>query len=106
TMLGRDGASLSGGQAQRLAIAQSGRLAYYPVLFSDEATSALDPTSRVAVFDAVRCWRQGRTTIVVTHDLAQISGDDFVYVLKDGCVVENGPCVDLNTYVGGVFGSM
>ncbi|KAF8147748.1 P-loop containing nucleoside triphosphate hydrolase protein, partial [Mycena galopus ATCC 62051] len=105
TMLGRDGASLSGGQAQRLAIARV-MLRDPDVLVLDEATSALDPTSRVAVFDAVRCWRRGRTTIVITHDLAQISGDDFVYVLKDGCVVESGPRVDLDMYVGGVFGSM
>ncbi|KAJ6558138.1 P-loop containing nucleoside triphosphate hydrolase protein [Mycena capillaripes] len=105
TMLGSDGASLSGGQKQRLAVARV-MLRDPDVLVLDEATSALDPTSRVAVFDAVRRWRQGRTTIVITHDLAQISADDFVYVLKDGCVVESGSRSDLDTGICGVFGSL
>jgi ATP-binding cassette subfamily B (MDR/TAP) protein 1 len=122
TMLGSDGASLSGGQKQRLAMARVmlrdpdvlvlGTFLFQSLSqpaycsFTDEATSALDPTSRVAVFDAVRRWRQGRTTIVITHDLAQITADDFVYVLKDGCVVESGCRADLDTYICGVFGSM
>ncbi|KAJ7912517.1 P-loop containing nucleoside triphosphate hydrolase protein [Mycena leptocephala] len=105
TMLGSDGASLSGGQKQRLAMARV-MLRDPDVLVLDEATSALDPTSRVAVFDAVRRWRQGRTTIVITHDLAQITADNFVYVLKDGCVVESGCRADLDTYICGVFGSL
>ncbi|KAJ7640444.1 P-loop containing nucleoside triphosphate hydrolase protein [Mycena polygramma] len=105
TVLGSDGASLSGGQKQRLAMARV-ILRDPDVLVLDEATSALDPTSRVAVFDAVRRWCQGRTTIVITHDLAQISAEDFVYVLKDGCVVESGSRGDLDTYMCGVFGNM
>ncbi|KAJ6524462.1 hypothetical protein DFH09DRAFT_1329514, partial [Mycena vulgaris] len=105
TMLGSNGASLSGGQKQRLAVARV-MLRDPDVLVLDEATSALDPTSRVAVFDAVRRWRQDRTTIVITHDLAQISSDDFVYVLKDGCVVESGRKADLDMYMCGVFSSM
>ncbi|KAJ7086438.1 P-loop containing nucleoside triphosphate hydrolase protein [Mycena belliarum] len=105
TMLGGNGASLSGGQKQRLALARV-MLRDPDVLVLDEATSALDPTSRVAVFDEVRRWRRGRTTIVITHDLMQIGREDFVYVLKDGCVVESGPRADLDTYVCGVFSTM
>ncbi|KAJ6510566.1 P-loop containing nucleoside triphosphate hydrolase protein [Mycena sanguinolenta] len=105
TLLGRGGASLSGGQTQRLAIARV-MLRNPDVLILDEVTSALDPTSRVGVFEAIRHWRRGRTTIVITHDLAQIAADDFVYVLKDGCVVETGCRADLDTYVCGVFGSI
>ncbi|CAK5278216.1 unnamed protein product [Mycena citricolor] len=77
TVLGSHGASLSGGQKQRLAIARA-MLRDPDVLVLDEATSALDPKSRVLVFDAVRQWRHGRTTIVITHDLAQIEKDDYV----------------------------
>ncbi|KAF7361389.1 hypothetical protein MSAN_01171800 [Mycena sanguinolenta] len=80
TLLGRGGASLSGGQAQRLAIARV-MLRDPDVLVLDEATSALDPISR-------------------------ISADDFVYVLKDGCVVETGYRAELDTYMCGVFGGM
>ncbi|KAJ7119608.1 P-loop containing nucleoside triphosphate hydrolase protein [Mycena epipterygia] len=105
TMLGQNGASLSGGQKQRLAVARV-MLRDPDVLVLDEATSALDPTSRVVVFDAVRRFRQDRTTIVITHDLAQISPDALVYVLKDGCVVESGRRADLDMYVCGVFNTM
>ncbi|KAJ7641490.1 P-loop containing nucleoside triphosphate hydrolase protein [Roridomyces roridus] len=102
TILGNGGMSLSGGQAQRLQIARA-MIRDPDVLVLDEATSALDPTSRVAVFEAVRRWRQGRTTIVITHDLAQIQDTDFVYVLKDGCVVESGCRLDLDGFICGVF---
>ena len=61
----------------------------------DEATSALDPTSRILVFEALKRWRQNKTTIVITHDLSQIESRDFVYVLKGGTVVEQGFRYDL-----------
>ena len=62
-------------------------------MHTDEATSALDVTSRILVFEAIKRWRQNKTTIVITHDLSQITPTDFVYVLKDGEVVEFGPPV-------------
>lgn len=73
--------------------------------FKDEATSALDPTSRVLVFEAIKRWRQNRTTIVITHDLSQIVDSDFVYCLKDGMVVEEGFRSDL-VRLGGHFSGM
>lgn len=66
----------------------------------DEATSALDPTSRILVFEAIKRWRVNKTTIVITHDLSQISSSDFVYVLKTGHVVEQGYRYDLETSDG------
>ncbi|KAJ7673984.1 P-loop containing nucleoside triphosphate hydrolase protein [Mycena polygramma] len=104
TMLGTNGASLSGGQKQRLAIARA-RLRDPTVLILDEATSALDPTSRILVFEAIRHWRKNKTTIVITHDLSQIGSNDFVYVLKNGVVAEQGYRYDLET-TGGEFSSM
>ncbi|KAJ7709793.1 P-loop containing nucleoside triphosphate hydrolase protein [Mycena rosella] len=104
TMLGTSGASLSGGQKQRLAIARA-RLRDPTVLILDEATSALDPTSRILVFEAIKRWRKNKTTIVITHDLSQIGSSDFVYVLKDGSVVEQGYRYDLET-ASGEFNSM
>ncbi|KAH8112831.1 P-loop containing nucleoside triphosphate hydrolase protein [Phellopilus nigrolimitatus] len=94
TKLGAGGASLSGGQKQRLAIARA-MLRDPTVLILDEATSALDATSRVLVFEAIKAWRTNKTTIVITHDLSQITAEDFVYVLKDGYVVEQGYRGDL-----------
>ncbi|KAI0356873.1 P-loop containing nucleoside triphosphate hydrolase protein [Trametes cingulata] len=87
--LGTKGANLSGGQKQRLAIARA-LLRNPTVLILDEATSALDATSRILVFEAIKRWRRNMTTIVITHDLSQIEPDDFVHVLKDGCMVEQG----------------
>ncbi|KAJ7271891.1 P-loop containing nucleoside triphosphate hydrolase protein [Mycena haematopus] len=99
TMLGTNGASLSGGQKQRLAIARA-RLRDPTVLILDEATSALDPTSRILVFEAIKRWRKNKATIVITHDLSQISASDFVYVLKNGVVAEQGYRYDLETATG------
>ncbi|KAI0698978.1 P-loop containing nucleoside triphosphate hydrolase protein [Cerioporus squamosus] len=89
TQLGNSGANLSGGQKQRLAIARA-LLRNPTVLILDEATSALDATSRILVFEAIKRWRRNMTTIVITHDLSQIGSDDFVHVLKDGRLVEQG----------------
>lgn len=94
TILGTRGSSLSGGQKQRLAIARA-RLRDPPILILDEATSALDPTSRLLINEAVKTWRKGRTTIIITHDLSQVEAGDFLYMMKQGQVVENGYREDL-----------
>ena len=65
----------------------------------------MDATSRILVFEAVKRWRQNRTTIVITHDLSQILPTDFVYVLKDGRVAEGGYRADLEV-AGGEFQQM
>lgn len=75
-------------------------------LGTDEATSALDVTSRLLVFEAIRKWRKHRTTIVITHDLSQIGPDDFVYVLSQGRVVEQGFRRDLEEPREGEFYQM
>ncbi|PWN20351.1 hypothetical protein BCV69DRAFT_206762 [Microstroma glucosiphilum] len=89
TILGARGAALSGGQKQRLAIARA-RLRDPAILILDEATSALDITSRLLVNEAIKTWRRGKTTIIITHDLSQVDEHDFLYMMKDGEVVENG----------------
>lgn len=105
TMLGPQGASLSGGQKQRLAIARA-RLRDPTVLILDEATSALDPTSRLLINEAVKSWRRGKTTIIITHDLAQVESTDFLYMLKEGRVVEHGYRDDLEMRKTGLFASL
>ncbi|KAI0102657.1 P-loop containing nucleoside triphosphate hydrolase protein [Nemania sp. FL0031] len=94
TQVGAGGYSLSGGQKQRLALARA-RLRDSPVLILDEVTSGLDPVSRGLIMEAIRRWRQGKTTIIITHEVAQVQGSDFVYVMDDGCVVQEGVCSDL-----------
>ncbi|KAJ9120743.1 hypothetical protein QFC22_002674 [Naganishia vaughanmartiniae] len=105
TKLGTKGASLSGGQRQRLAIARA-RLRDPTILVLDEATSALDMASRLAVFEAIKAWRKNRTTIVITHDLSQILPTDFVYLMKDGRLVEQGYRADLMVTENSEFGKL
>ena len=89
TLVGTGGSALSGGQKQRVAIARA-RLRDTPILILDEGTSALDHTSRVTVMNNIRQWRRGKTTIMITHDLSQIKEDDYVYVMEEGAIVEEG----------------
>ncbi|KAG9247907.1 P-loop containing nucleoside triphosphate hydrolase protein [Calycina marina] len=89
TIVGSNGRSLSGGQMQRVAIARS-RLRDAPIVILDESTSALDNRGRTEVMDAIRDWRRGKTTIVITHDLSQIRGDEYVYVLANAHVIQEG----------------
>lgn len=89
TCVGSGGNLLSGGQKQRVAIGRA-RLRDTPILIMDEPTSALDGTNRAAVMKAIREWRKGKTTIVITHDMSQIQPRDFVYILEQGAIMESG----------------
>jgi ATP-binding cassette subfamily B (MDR/TAP) protein 1 len=89
TCVGPGGSFLSGGQRQRVAIARA-KLRDTPILIMDEPTSALDSTNRVAVMKAVRQWRNGKTTIIITHDMSQIMERDYLYILEQGSIVESG----------------
>ncbi|KAI1174846.1 P-loop containing nucleoside triphosphate hydrolase protein [Nemania sp. FL0916] len=94
TGVGSGGHNLSGGQKQRLALARA-KLRDSPVLILDEVTSGLDTISRGLIMEAIRTWRHGKTTIVITHEVAQIHGSDFVYVMDDGRIVQEGLYSDL-----------
>ena len=89
TMVGSGRSSLSGGQKQRIAIARA-CLRNTGILILDESTSALDYLSRTAVLNAIRDWRKGKTTIIITHDMSQIGADDFMYVLDEGQIIQEG----------------
>ncbi|KAK5123375.1 hypothetical protein LTR85_002807 [Meristemomyces frigidus] len=89
TMVGYKGGSMSGGQRQRMALARA-RLRDTPILLLDESTSALDHTSRALMMDAIRQWRRGKTTVIITHDITQILPDDYLYLLEHGRVAQDG----------------
>ena len=89
TMVGSNGKSLSGGQQQRIAIARA-RLRDSPIVILDEATSALDQASRQTVMKAIREWRKGKSTIIISHDVSQIRDEEYVYVMENGRVVQEG----------------
>lgn len=89
TVVGMGGSALSGGQKQRVAIARA-RLRDTPILILDEATSALDHVSKILVVKAIRKWRQGKTTIIITHDMSQVQDEDYAYVLDSGSIIQEG----------------
>jgi len=89
TGIGERGARLSGGEAQRLAIARA-FLKDAPVLVMDEPTSSLDPESERLVSEAVQRLGRGRTVLVVAHRLGTVYRADRIAVLDDGRLAETG----------------
>lgn len=90
TRVGERGLSLSGGQAQRLAVARA-LLKDAPVLLLDEPTSQVDAASEAALVEALDRAGRGRTVVVVAHRLSTVRGVDEVLVLAEGRIVEQGP---------------
>lgn len=86
TQIGERGARLSGGQAQRLALARA-FLKDAPLLILDEPTSSLDPALESQLEASVRALTQNRTVLVIAHRLATIRQADQVIVLEAGKVV-------------------
>jgi ATP-binding cassette subfamily B protein len=89
TRVGEGGRALSGGQRQRVAIARA-FLVDPAVLLLDEATAALDTDSEMAVQEALRSLRRGRTTFIVAHRLNTVRDADRILVISDGRLVGNG----------------
>mgnify|MGYP003645541347 CR=1 FL=1 len=87
--VGPRGSNLSGGQRQRLSIARA-ILKDAPILLLDEATSALDTESEQRVQAALERLSAGRTTLVIAHRLSTVRKADWIYVLQDGRVHEQG----------------
>jgi ABC-type multidrug transport system fused ATPase/permease subunit len=102
TVIGSSGKSLSGGQQQRVALARA-RLRDSAIVILDEATSALDQKSRAMITENIRKWRQGKTTIIITHDVSRILDEEYVYVLEHGTIVQEGYCRSLSEKSDGTF---
>jgi ATP-binding cassette subfamily B protein len=89
TYVGERGAQLSGGQRQRVALARA--LVRRPsVLILDEATSALDTQMESAIHEAIARLDRSVTVVMVTHRLASVRSADWIVVLDEGQVVEQG----------------
>ena len=89
TPVGERGVRLSGGQAQRIAIARV-FLKNPAILILDEATSALDTFAEAAVQDALGRLAHGRTTIIIAHRLTTIRHATMICYLESGRIVESG----------------
>lgn len=89
TMLTGDGANLSQGQRQLLAIARAA-VADPPALILDEATSSIDTRTEKLVQDGMDALMKGRTTFVIAHRLSTVKNSDCIIVMEQGRIIERG----------------
>ncbi len=89
TVVGREGIKLSGGQRQRIAIARM-ITADPKIAILDESTSALDVHTEAHLYEALEPFFASRTTIMIAHRLSTIRKADYIYVLENGRIVEEG----------------
>ena len=89
TVIGSSGTYVSGGEAQRLAIARA-MLKNAPILILDEATAFADPDNEAKVQAAFSRLSQGKTVIMIAHRLSSVVDADRICVLRDGQIAEQG----------------
>ena len=89
TVIGEGGASLSGGQAQRLSIARC-ILKDSPIVILDEATASVDADNESYIQQAISELCKGKTLLVIAHRLNTIVGADNIMVIRDGQIAESG----------------
>lgn len=89
TQVGKFGIRLSGGQRQRLSIARM-VLANPKVVIFDESTSALDVHTETALFEALEAFLSEKTIIIIAHRLSTVTRADYIYVLENGMILEEG----------------
>lgn len=89
TMVGEKGVALSGGQKQRISIARA--LIKNPaILILDDSLSAVDAKTEAEIIENIQNERSGKTTIITTHRLSAVQHADWIVVLDDGKVIEEG----------------
>jgi ATP-binding cassette subfamily B protein len=101
TVIGESGISLSEGEKQRITIARA-LLRGAPILILDEPTSALDVSTEALVMAGIERLMEGRTTFIIAHRLSTVRRCDWIIVLRDGGIVEQGALPELLRR-GGVF---
>ena len=104
SIIGERGATLSGGEKQRLSIARA-FLKDAPLLILDEPTSALDARTEGALLEALRRLAAGRTSFIIAHRLSTIRDADQLVVMEHGKMAEHGSYAELMAK-GGVFANL
>ncbi|MFC0334073.1 ABC transporter ATP-binding protein [Paenibacillus sepulcri] len=89
TLVGERGVALSGGQKQRVSIARA-LIADPDILMLDDAMSAVDARTEAEIIANIRGERAGKTTLIATHRLSAIQHADWILVLDEGAIIEQG----------------
>ena len=105
TIIGDKGVKLAGGQRQRIAIARE--LFKEPeIMIFDEATSSLDTESEQLIHQSINSLKGVRTIVIIAHRLSTVRNCDYIYVLKEGMVMEKGTFDELCRDIDSLFYSM
>lgn len=99
TLVGEKGVALSGGQKQRLAIARA-LIAKAPILILDDALSAVDANTERTIINHIHELRSGQTNLIVTHRLSAVQTADYIIVLDQGRIIQEGTPVELQNQSG------
>ncbi|MCG8346430.1 MAG: ATP-binding cassette domain-containing protein, partial [Chloroflexales bacterium] len=99
TIVGEGGATLSGGEKQRISIARA-LLKDAPIVMLDEATASIDPENEWLIQQAFDALAAHKTVIVIAHRLATLQRADQILVLRDGELIQRGAHDDLITQDG------
>ena len=99
TEIGEDGTRLSGGQAQRIALARA-FLKNAPILILDEPAAQLDLETENLLLDSLRKLRANRTVLVIAHRVQTIREASHLIILKEGCVIRQGPAAQVLPAIG------
>lgn len=94
-MLGDNGLDISGGQRQRITIARE-LYKDAQLLILDEATSSLDAKYEKAIYENLKGFKGQKTMVVIAHRLSTIKNADYIYVMDEGRIVEEGTFEDLS----------
>ena len=94
TLIGEKGVSVSGGQKQRISLARA-FLRDAELLLLDDSLSAVDAKTEQAIIDTIQKERKDKTTIIVSHRLSAVHQADWIIVLDQGRIVEEGRASDL-----------
>ncbi|WP_018752448.1 ABC transporter ATP-binding protein [Paenibacillus sanguinis] len=89
TLVGEKGVALSGGQKQRVSLARA-FIADPDILILDDALSAVDARTEARIIQNIRDQRSGKTTLISTHRLSAIEHADWIIVLEQGHIIEQG----------------